>query len=513
MDRSRIAQQIINARKKLNLTQKQLAEKLCVTNKAVSKWERGATIPDVTLLLPLSHVLGISVQQLLDSNYEEYGVSEEEILSRGCIGAPLPDGTQDCNCRPGVLNLHIDTNDLTHSSPYIFSHNLEHTRGALYGGLSAQLLRNRKFAGRPQARLGVAADWFGIGGRAFFCNDIDPYVRHCRENKMWRRNELNAQTVQNPVEGETAGIGQQGIFLQASGRYIAAAVVKSNVSLELSICLTDRSGARVYDEKTVSVTAGDWQRCEVCLISPADDPEGCLRLTFTAQAFAVFGAVSLLPENHFHGMRADVVKKMKEIGVGLLRWPGGNFAGEYRWQDMFLPVDQRAPLQAYTEDETQPYSHGYDMHEIDTDDYIALCREIGAEPYITVNLAWDTPEQCAAWVEYCNGPADSPYGSLRAERGHPEPYHVHFWSLGNEFGYGHMEGPMQPEQYAAMAKAAALKMLEVTPDLEICSSGQYQDLSRAGSWVEKSAVTLSAVSRYISLHTYNWIRHDYSSPG
>ena len=210
-------------------------------------------------------------------------------------------------------------------------------------------------------------------------------------------------------------------------------------------------------------------------------------------------------------MRRDVIGKMKEIGIGLLRWPGGNFAGEYRWQDMFLPIDQRAPLQAYTEDETQPYSHGYDMHEIDTDDYIALCRETGAEPYITVNLAWDPPEQCAAWVEYCNGPEDSTYGRLRAQRGHPEPYNVRFWSLGNEFGYGHMEGPMQPEQYAAMAKAAAAAMRAVSPDLELCSSGQYQDLSRAGNWIEKSAIPLSGISQYVSLHTYNWIHHDYTT--
>ena len=138
----------------------------------------------------------------------------------------------------------------------------------------------------------------------------------------------------------------------------------------------------------------------------------------------IFGAVSLLPEGHFHGLRRDVVDRMKELGVSLLRWPGGNFAGEYRWQDMFLPVDMRAPLQAYTEDETQPYTHGYDMHEIDTDTFIALCREIGAEPYITLNPAWDTVEECAAWVEYCNVSADTPYGSLRASRGHREPYQV-----------------------------------------------------------------------------------------
>ena len=81
----------------------------------------------------------------------------------------------------------------------------------------------------------------------------------------------------------------------------------------------------------------------------------------------------------------------------------------------------------------------------------ALCREIGAEPFLTINAAWDSPEVCAAWVEYCNGPAESKYGRLRAQRGHQEPYNVKWWSLGNEMGYGHMEGANTPDGYASVS--------------------------------------------------------------
>ena len=89
-----------------------------------------------------------------------------------------------------------------------------------------------------------------------------------------------------------------------------------------------------------------------------------------------------------------------------------------------LPSDQRAPLQAYTEIETQPHSDGFDYHEINTDDFIALCREVGAAPLLTINLAWNSPEESAQWVEYCNGSADTEYGKIRAERGYPEPYKI-----------------------------------------------------------------------------------------
>jgi len=503
-----IAARIVEARKRLKLTQQQLADRLCVTNKAVSKWERGVTVPDIALLVPLCRILGISVQQLLD----DYAETEDKVGNRGCFSKVHSSEGVTHRMHKNACSLHIDINTRRSSSPFIFGHNLEHTRACVSGGLSAQMLRNRKFAGRPQARMGVSSEWFGIGERTYFCNDTDPYVKHYCINKMWRRNELNAQTVQNPLQGHVSGIGQDRLFLQCSRRYIVAFVAKSSKPVALTVQLTDRTGCSIYAEKVFGLETGDWQRYEAELVPCDDDANGCLRFTFTEISAVIFGSISLLPADHFHGMRADVVEKMKGMGIGLLRWPGGNFAGEYRWQDMLLPVDMRAPLQAYLEDETQPYTHGYDMHEIDTDDFIALCREVGAEPFITVNLAWDTPEGCAAWVEYCNGDPDTPYGSLRAARGHAEPYNVQYWSLGNEFGYGHMEGPMQPEHYAALARASAEEMLKNHPGLKLCSSGQYQDSSRSENWVKKCANELAPIVPIVSLHTYNTITHNYTSP-
>ena len=95
------------------------------------------------------------------------------------------------------------------------------------------------------------------------------------------------------------------------------------------------------------------------------------------------------------------------MGVRLLRWPGGNFAGEYNWKDGLLPADMRAPFESHLGLETQPHSLGYDFNEINTDDFVALCKEIGAEPFITINPTWNTEEECAQWVEYCNGDVDT----------------------------------------------------------------------------------------------------------
>lgn len=83
-----------------------------------------------------------------------------------------------------------------------------------------------------------------------------------------------------------------------------------------------------------------------------------------------------MPRNNFRGMRPDVVNLLREMGVKLLRWPGGNFAGEYNWKDGLLPVDMRAPLESYMGLETQPHSLGYDFNEINTDDFVALCKRL-----------------------------------------------------------------------------------------------------------------------------------------
>jgi len=197
-------------------------------------------------------------------------------------------------------------------------------------------------------------------------------------------------------------------------------------------------------------------------------------------------------------MRKDVIEKIKQLGIRLLRWPGGNFAGEYHWKDGLLSRNMRAPFQSYLWLETQPHTNGYDFHDINTDDFIALCREIGAQPFITLNPTWNTPEESAEWVEYCNGDENTEYGALRAKRGHKEPYNVRFWSLGNEAGYGHMEGANTADAYQKAVRKHAEKMLEVSPDLSLCSSGPYPN----EEWAKHSARALSDVAHTVSLHYY-----------
>ena len=493
MNVSQIGRFISRRRADLGLTQAQLAQRLDVTDKAVSKWERGKSLPDVALLSRVAAELRVSVVELLSG--ESMNVARSSNLDEA-------DGWEREADQATPLTLQRKAPEDLLVSPYLFGSNLEHTRSCLYTGLSAQMVRNRKFAGKPTACEGCAMEWFPLGKRAVFALD-EPYTRHGEGYHMKRTTECNSVSIFNPFQGETAGMGQHGIAISQGQPYLFRMVVKTQNPVEFAVSLTDRAGKEVYCRTTFTGEGADWTRFEVELTPQAADPDADLRICWEEAGQVCVGAISLLPKDHFHGMRRDVVEAMKELGIKVLRWPGGNFAGEFNWMDGLLPVDMRAPFQSYLGLETQPHTMGYDYSEINTDDFIALCREIGAEPFITINPCWNTPEENAAWVEYCNGDASTPYGKLRAQRGHQEPYNVQLWSLGNEFGYGHMEGDNTPSGYCQIALENGKKMLEASPNLSLCSSGPYPNKE----WAELSAKPLGGISQMISQHYYGYAPH------
>ena len=493
MNVSQIGRFISWRRADLGLTQAQLAQRLDVTDKAVSKWERGKSLPDVALLSRVAAELRVSVVELLSG--EPMNVARSSNLDEA-------DGWEREAAQATPLTLQRKAPEDLLVSPYLFGSNLEHTRSCLYTGLSAQMVRNRKFAGKPTACEGCAIEWFPLGKRAVFALD-EPYTRHGEGYHMKRNTECNSVSIFNPFQGETAGLGQHGIVISQGQPYLFGMVVKTQNPVEFAVSLTDRAGKEVYCRTTFTGEGADWTRFEVELTPQAADPDADLRICWEEAGQVCVGAISLLPKDHFHGMRRDVMEAMKELGIKVLRWPGGNFAGEFNWMDGLLPVDMRAPFQSYLGLETQPHTMGYDYSEINTDDFIALCREIGAEPFITINPCWNTPEENAAWVEYCNGDASTPYGKLRAQRGHQEPYNVQLWSLGNEFGYGHMEGDNTPSGYCQIALENGKKMLEASPNLSLCSSGPYPNKE----WAELSAKPLGGISQMISQHYYGYAPH------
>lgn len=525
MNSEKIGRFIAERRKSLGYTQEQLGMRLQVSDKAVSKWERGQSVPDIFLMAQLAVELKTSVASLLDGEERDvessYHAMNKDKKAEENSDLWAEEVEADCSFTRGNV-----------VSPYLFGCNLEHTRADIYGGLSAQMLKNRKFAGKPSAVSGHATGWYPIGKPAYTLAAtsgwhpkpmgeqpptvlFEPYTRHYESHyHMQRKLECNAQRIVNFREGEVVGFGQHEVFVQKEKFYDFSIVAKALEPIRIKIALTSRFGKKAYAEETIEVESAEWIRYPVQLVSLEGDTDADLQITFSQEGCLDIGAVSLMPSDHYRGMRREVIERMKEMGIKVLRWPGGNFAGEYNWFDGLLPVDMRAPIESALGLVTQPHSLGFDNHEINTDDFIALCRAIGAQPIITLNLTWNTPEENAMWVEYCNGGPDTEFGRMRIERGFTEPYNVMLWALGNEFGCGHMEGDNTPHGYYRLAKTHLTAMRKVCKDLNFFACGPHPHKE----WADCVTEALYPDVSFSSLHYYapervygdrSYVREDY----
>ena len=125
------------------------------------------------------------------------------------------------------------------------------------------------------------------------------------------------------------------------------------------------------------------------------------------------------------GMRADVLKLIKALKPPVVRWPGGCFSEYYHWQDGIGPADERPWRFDWVWKKPEP-------NVVGTHEFVDFCREVGAQPVVAANARTGSPEEAAAWVRYCNAPADDAQGRRRARNGHPEPFGVELWDIGNE---------------------------------------------------------------------------------
>jgi alpha-N-arabinofuranosidase len=146
-------------------------------------------------------------------------------------------------------------------------------------------------------------------------------------------------------------------------------------------------------------------------------------------------------------MREDVVQALKRIQVPNIRWPGGCFTDTYHWRDGVGPREQRPSIVntnwgGVTED------NGVGTHE-----FMALVKELGADPYVVGNIGSGTVQEMHDWWEYLNHPGNSPMANLRRKNGQDAPFNVRLWGMGNEaWGCG---GNMRPEYYADELKRYA----------------------------------------------------------
>lgn len=165
-----------------------------------------------------------------------------------------------------------------------------------------------------------------------------------------------------------------------------------------------------------------------------------------------------------NGFRTDVLKEVRELGVPLVRYPGGNFVSGYHWLDGVGPKKDRPQVldRAWNTLETNQFG---------TNDFITWARAAGAEPLFGLNFGTGTAEDAAALLEYCNIPKGTKWSELRRQHGHEGPHNVKHWCLGNEMDGPWQIGHMGAKEYGQKARDAARQMRNVDPSVQLIACG------------------------------------------
>jgi alpha-L-arabinofuranosidase len=191
------------------------------------------------------------------------------------------------------------------------------------------------------------------------------------------------------------------------------------------------------------------------------------------------------------GFRKDVLALLRELRLGVLRWPGGNFVSNYHWTDGIGPKAERPRRPELAWGGEEPNTFG-------TDEFLAYCAELGTEPYICLNMGTGTLAEALAWVEYCNSARNTYWAARRRANGRDEPYRVRYWGLGNEM-YGQWQvGMMTAEEYVREATrwARAIRMLD--PEAKLVSCGE----TGLTDWDPVVIDGLAGLIDYHSIHIY-----------
>jgi alpha-N-arabinofuranosidase len=164
------------------------------------------------------------------------------------------------------------------------------------------------------------------------------------------------------------------------------------------------------------------------------------------------------------GFRTDVAREIKELGVPIVRYPGGNFVSGYNWLDGVGPKSQRPTVldRAWNSLETNQFG---------TNDFVDWCRLVGAEPLLGMNFGTGTPEMAVAYVEYCNVDKGTKWSELRRSHGYEQPHDVRYWCLGNEMDGPWQIGQLQARDYGRKARDTARQMRVIDRGLQLIACG------------------------------------------
>jgi alpha-L-arabinofuranosidase len=416
------------------------------------------------------------------------------VLAVGIAGQAVPASP------PQAASIEIDASSVEgRINPHLYGQFIEFMFEGIRHGLHAELIRDRGFEEEPDAS-GLSRSW-----QRYPDDRDDDYAI------AWRRDGDVAYPAARLSEGTTSGHSLRAQL--KSGAVLRHGVHQPRVPVRdgldyrgylwmktdgfagaVTVALeADATGGRIYDEARLARIGHDWTKYSFTLRPAASDPLARFAILFDGQGTVWIDQVSLMPGDAVDDVRADVMDRVKPLAPAFIRWPGGNVAQDYHWRWGIGPRDARPTwINLSWRNELEPSDFG-------TDEFIRFARRVGAEPSITVNVEGRgaTAEEAAAWVEYCNGPATSTYGAMRARDGHPEPYRVKYWEIGNEIWGDWVRGHSDAETYARNLTRYVAAMRAVDPSIKVIAVGD-NDMSWNRTVLERSGERFD----YLAIHHY-----------
>ncbi len=357
------------------------------------------------------------------------------------------------------------------------------------GGLYGELIKNRSFE-FPDRLMG----WEAFG--TFEVKGDGPFER-CPHYVELR----------DPGHGERrSGLTNNGFFgigLKKGEDYRFSVWAKApQGDAKIIVQFIDRASMgekQEFSEAKLNITSKEWKRYEIIINSAQTIQKAQLRIYLDGVKTVDLEHISLFPVNTFkqrkNGMRADLAQALADEHPGLLRFPGGcivegvDIATRYQWKNTIGPVENR-PLNENRWEYTFPhrfYPDYFQSYGLGFFEFFQLSEDIGAEPLPVLNVGmacqfqnWNKEEahvamdqlqpyiqDCLDLIEFANGPADSQWGKIRAEMGHPEPFNMKFIGVGNEQWDEFYYKRLEPFVAAIRAKYPDIKIVGTSgPDSE-----------------------------------------------
>ena len=224
---------------------------------------------------------------------------------------------------------------------HLYGANLEHIGQAIYGGVWAEMLVDRKFAGNDHMYSGVNEGLYNANpdvGIVFPWRAVNAdrdAVLFAHDNTDFYTGRQSQRITIRQADGIPHGVKQGSLYLEADRAYSLRLVLKGE-SQSLAVQLGDAAWR-------IDSLESDWRTHEHTFTHTGEHPKGELRLTIT-EGSAWIGCASLMPTDHLGGFRADVIAAMRDWKPTQLRWPGGNFVSAYPWQKGVGDLDKRPPI-------------------------------------------------------------------------------------------------------------------------------------------------------------------------